>query len=324
MIILLFLCASASIRELSDDPVILLDDQFVSPRAARMLEKAAKRMGYDDHQHRVFPHTFLPIDQPYEPKKYSVIFEPDYSDEALETIRTFEEHVGNWTKIPYSEEEKPMMVSRLSGHFGRMEDPHLDSHLEAHRVKTVVAFLTTSHESKLIFPCIETDDMSAREWRERNKICERSFRHLRAAHEKLQRDLDIGLDLKKGEHYNYLMENTHLAAFAEVFTKHEETGLRNWNWSWGRDEEDNLWEHHKLPGLVSVLTEACAGTAKALIVPAKRGTAIMFPAAEKGKPEWRTWHALCGLGAVVAEKGKDASINERLNWNTSRKKKTGD
>ncbi len=88
------------------------------------------------------------------------------------------------------------------------EEVHLDLHLAPHRQDTIMMFLEDDDlddksleslkTSTVVFPCVETSDMTSGEWRVRRRLCEQAFRTLQRAHDRLSDQLGY-----KNEIFNY-------------------------------------------------------------------------------------------------------------------------
>ena len=182
---------------------------------------------------------------------------------------------------------------------------HLDARLHPERRRTVLAYLTGSGDLEkyggTVFPCLETDDMEAKEVARRHRLCSRAARHLQHAHDKLMTLRREGLELPPSKQYTFLEEHPELAGLPAETPE----GIRPINWLW-------------LPGFDGLAAEApgqlraeplhllaeamCQGKAPGLRVSSKDGDALLMdilePAstasrAEAAKVDWRLWHAGC-------------------------------
>merc|ERR1711879_951772 len=79
-----------------------------------------------------------------------------------------------------------------------------------------------------VFPCVETDDMDAKEAKRRRKLCSRAGRHTQLAHDALMRIRDRGLSLAPEKQFEFLRDNPALGALAGE----DAYGQRPVDWRW--------------------------------------------------------------------------------------------
>lgn len=210
---------------------------------------------------------------------------------------------------------------RMAGAFNRSGLLHLDARRQRWRRHTVLAYLSGSGSAKdgfTVFPCIETDDLEAKEVRRRQRLCERAARHVRLAHDMLLRICEGGLGLSPEGQYTYFEKHPELAALP----REEADGSRAIDWQWTHAHDGAAAEAHpggsaRADALHALVEAMCRGEAPGLRVAPKAGDALLFEAAaprtprtprrqqaqrrqresggQRGElvPDWRLWHAGC-------------------------------
>lgn len=329
---------ASSVRQLSEEePIVELDTGFLSDSEVHTLKAMAKDMGYH-HVAKETPEkmTFLPANR--ETFRYGtegekqIDFNPmDYSEGEQELVERVEKKIEKWTKTAIHDLEDPIRVFNF---LHKLEDPHLDVHLNPHRSDTVMLFLETPPAEKraeVLFPCVETDDMTSAEWKARSSICNVAHRHLQAVHERLLTKYRKGINEESEKtRLKYLQENQALTLLKNDFREDPHSGHRGWNWEWSKREEDNYQKGTDgKKGLFSLVEELCYNATstklKALRVPVKRGNAIRFQVSDVKSSKHRPkpyltngWHAICSPSKsyfpLIAEKRKEVGLAIRENW----------
>ena len=193
-----------------EEPLIFTEENFLSDKEVKHVVKMAKNMGFHqgtkDSTEKI---TFLPteeqgaFDYGKEGEKKVSFYAEDYTTPQVNVLDRMENAATKWSGIKPHKLEDPMKTFSL---LSALEDPHLDIDLKPHRAATAMYFLDdgvlseneVAHAS-VIFPCVETADFSAQEWRKRATLCETATRHLRLTHEKLLTQLRKGTNEESAE-----------------------------------------------------------------------------------------------------------------------------
>lgn len=250
-----------AVRTLNDEePLIEYDPHFLTDDETDILMGMGREMKFHA-SHSLEPAqklVYLPINHTYEYASDSGDVEfhsTDYSEEQMETLGRFYNLTDRWTRVDVANPlDAPVRVFRP---VAPIEDVHLDVHLSPHRLQTVVTFLEDSADAVLIFPCVETEDMSSREWRHRQNLCAQAFRTLDSAHARLVDQLEYGI-LHENEQtrMDYLVRNPAVGLLNGVFKEDEASRQRHWNWAWTDNEEENLPDDRQF-GLKFVVDTVC-------------------------------------------------------------------
>jgi len=227
--------------------------------------------------------------------------------QGWEVVRLFNERASTW--LGQEPLELPVVIGRWEAWqdrsaLNRSGPLHLDAHLHPWRQYTILTFLSgtgnAEADGSTVFPCIETDDMDAKEMSRRQKLCSRAARHLQSAHEKLLSVHAKGLEMPPSKQYAYLEEHPELTALAK-----EIDGVRPVNWIWNAHHDGvaaDLATPQRAAPLHALAEEMCRGKAPGLRVSTREGTALLMEVQEPGqkvragwlpKPDWRLWHAGC-------------------------------
>eukprot|EP00929_Paragymnodinium_shiwhaense_P029181 TRINITY_DN16788_c0_g1_i1.p1 TRINITY_DN16788_c0_g1~~TRINITY_DN16788_c0_g1_i1.p1 ORF type:complete len:400 (-),score=113.92 TRINITY_DN16788_c0_g1_i1:83-1282(-) len=221
-----------------------------------------------------------------------------------------EKAAAAWAKVDASS-ARPTIITRWdswspSSALNRSGTLHLDARRNRFRQHSVLAFLSGSGKKDdgfVVFPCVETDEMTAEEAAKRSKLCSRAYRHLKAAHDKVMRTRDEGLLLPDDKVYEFFEAHPELAALAPEDVE----GRRPIDWQWGPEKDE---VGNSTPGarpvepLHWIVEQMCRGEAEGLRIAPTAGSAILFEAARRTKStrsgqqgeleaNWRLWHAGC-------------------------------
>ena len=243
-------------------------------------------------------------------EELSVLNISDDSEDGKEewtVLEDFLQHattLTGWEGLP-----PPVYVTRWEpwrpdGALNRSGPLHLDARLHPERRQTFLAYLSGTGDfdknGGTVFPCLETDDMDAKEATRRQKLCSRAARHLEHAHEKLMTLRAKGLELPESKQYEFLEEHPELAGLPAETAE----GIRPINWLWlpGYDGLAAEAPGNLRAEPLHLLAEAmCRGKAPGLKVSSKDGDVLLMDVMEPSdskkrklpKVDWRLWHAGC-------------------------------
>eukprot|EP00927_Polykrikos_kofoidii_P073713 TRINITY_DN69730_c0_g1_i1.p1 TRINITY_DN69730_c0_g1~~TRINITY_DN69730_c0_g1_i1.p1 ORF type:complete len:387 (-),score=56.45 TRINITY_DN69730_c0_g1_i1:74-1234(-) len=220
-----------------------------------------------------------------------------------------ESSVAQWAAM-HNTVVPPPIITRwepwsLTSKLNRSGVLHLDPRRNLWRSRTVLVYLSgvgSADDGFTVFPCLETDDMEAREVSRRAKLCSRAFRHLKLAQDTLLRTRDNGLLLAPDQQFNFLKQHPELAALAPEDP--DAGGRRPVDWRWLPEHDSvatNAPTPQQLDALHALAEAMCRGHAPGLRVAPVAGTALFLEVAEMPErvtnigmvPDWRLWHAGC-------------------------------
>lgn len=301
--------ASGLGRMLSEEPRIELRSGFVPAADLEAIRRLAEKMGFSEVEEGRGDvnggEEFVYLNRSFAEGKAA----NDSTHEGWAASERFAAAAAEWAGIP-SANATPVVTRWESwapgSHLNRSGLLHLDSRLRPHLRSTVLAYMGSSRGGKggdganggfTVFPCIETDDMDAKELARRQKLCSRAHRHLQHAQEKLLAVYEEGMQLDPDEQYAFLERHPELTGMPKLLAD----GVRPVNWHWtaahdavaasspGSLRADPLFE----------LAEAmCRGKAPGVRIAPAPGSAVLLEAASVGKkgelvPNWQLWHTGC-------------------------------
>lgn len=314
--LLAFLGAGAVGRMLSEEPRLEHRLGLLSVADARALRRLARDLGLEAVQEAAPGHPAGGEDFAYlNRSSREGIATSRANHPGWEACRRFEAAAEEWARFPRG--NATAVVSRWDTwapgtYLNRSGILHLDARMRSRNRLTVMAYLGSSGpEDKVrggdakhdvdsgftVFPCIETEDMDAKEVSRRHKLCSKAHRHVKLAQEKLLEVHAEGLQLPPSKQFDFLQEHPELT----TLPRPDADGARSVNWMWtaAHDAVAESPGAIRADPLFAIAEAMCSAKAPGLRIAAAVGAAVLFetaaPSGTHGKlvPNWQLWHAGC-------------------------------
>lgn len=299
-------------RVLSDEPRIEYRANFLSAADVVTIRKLANALGFEAMNERSSEtnggEDFCVLNQTAAMEDAIDEAEVTHDVEGWDAVARFEGAAAVWTGRPLGETSS--VVTRWEPWvpaFNRSGLLHMDARFRPFHQFSVLAYLSggkspgrktggDSDDGYTVFPCIETDDMDAKEVSRRHRLCTRALRHVQHVHDKLLRTHAEGLELPPEKQLAFLEEHPELIALPKVVAN----GTRpvDWQWTAAYDAVSDSPGSSRADPLFALADAMCRGKAPGLRIAPESGSALLLEASKRDRsgrfvPDWRLWHAGC-------------------------------
>jgi len=294
-------------QTLSEEPRVEYRANFLNASEVSALKKLAEKIGLEAVGETTTTtnggEDSCLLNRTYAAESYAIT-----ADEGWEAADAFANASAAWARLPLRDGAMPVITRWepwSSGSFlNRSGLLHLDSRLRPRHQTSVIAYLSGVDDSEserglsdglTVFPCMETDEMSASEVKRRLKICSSAFRHIRSATEKLLSLRREGEDLPSDRQYAFLEAHPELFNLPKA-----EDGQQPLQLQWTGAQDKVLTAGVKAIGPLYALAEAmCRGQEPGFRVAPVLGAALLIEGGRPNKrwrevePDWMLWHTGC-------------------------------